>query len=126
MTIKNQITGINKLVSDETRLRLLLLLLKDDLCVCELSGILDAPQPKISKILSKLRDMDLVIDDRQERYVYYHLKKDHSYLMALLSIIELQLFEDPIILEDQQRYLNKESYSSQCAISDNEFKRSIT
>jgi ArsR family transcriptional regulator len=117
MTSIAQITSIHKLVSDETRLRLLLLLHNEDLCVCELSGILDAPQPKISKILSKLRDLNLVIDDRKERFVYYHLKDDHPYLESLLNLLSLELENNPRFIEDQKRCLNKATYSTQCVLS---------
>ncbi len=37
-----------KLLSDETRFRVIMLLLEKELAVCELVGILDLPQPKIS------------------------------------------------------------------------------
>ena len=46
------LTSIYKLLSDETRLRLLILLYQEPLCVCELVGILNVPQPRISKNLS--------------------------------------------------------------------------
>ena len=52
----NQLTSIFKLLSDETRLRMMVLLFQQDLCVCEISGILEVPQSRVSKNLSKLRD----------------------------------------------------------------------
>jgi len=78
---------IYKLLSDETRLRILVLLYLDELCVCQLSGITDSPQPRISKNLSKLRDLDLVQDVRREKYVYYSLNKNNSLLMMNLDFI---------------------------------------
>jgi len=62
----NQLINIFKILSDETRLRIIMLLAQEDLCVCEMTGVLDVSQPKVSKCLSKLRDMNLVIDDRRE------------------------------------------------------------
>ena len=41
--------------SDRTRLRILHLLLPGELCVCHIVGVLDLPQPKISRHLAYLR-----------------------------------------------------------------------
>ncbi|NCC79781.1 MAG: ArsR family transcriptional regulator, partial [Clostridia bacterium] len=49
----NDLLNIFKTLSDETRLRIVMLLHHDELCVCEMSGILDVSQPTISKGLSK-------------------------------------------------------------------------
>ncbi len=80
------LTAIFKLLSDETRMRVITLIYQEELCVCELCGILDQPQPKVSKVLAKLRDMNLVTDERKEN-CFYRLKnkpfiKPHSRLFA--------------------------------------------
>jgi ArsR family transcriptional regulator len=110
----NQLTSIFKLLSDETRLRMLVLLYQDDLCVCELGGILDAPQPRISKNLSKLRDLDLVISQRNEKFVFYRLKKENVILVNTLEAIIANLDYYPELIEDQSRLQEKAMYSSQC------------
>jgi ArsR family transcriptional regulator len=59
---------------DETRLRCLLLLQAEgELCVCELTHALDVVQPKVSRHLAVLRELDLVADRRQGQWVYYRL-----------------------------------------------------
>lgn len=64
------------LLSDETRLRALLLLHKrKELCVCELSTALDTIQPKISRHLSLLRKSGLVQDKRKGQWVYYRISE---------------------------------------------------
>jgi ArsR family transcriptional regulator, arsenate/arsenite/antimonite-responsive transcriptional repressor len=64
------------LLSDETRLRCLLLLQKEkELCVCELSHALGSIQPKISRHLSLLRKSGLVLDERRGQWVYYRLSE---------------------------------------------------
>ncbi len=60
-----QLINIYKLLSDEIRLRMMLLLYQENLCVCQLAGIIDVPQPRISKHLSKLRDLNLVKESAQ-------------------------------------------------------------
>ena len=60
-----------KALSDPTRLRIFLLLLEKDLCVCELTYILDMSQSRISHQLRLLRDANLVEDKREGRWIIY-------------------------------------------------------
>jgi ArsR family transcriptional regulator len=63
-------------LSDETRLRLLELLRDGEQCVCDLTGALDAAQPRLSFHLKTLKDAGLVTDRRQGRWVYYALNPE--------------------------------------------------
>ena len=66
-----------RLLSDDTRLRSLLLMKQQgELCVCELVHALDIIQPKVSRHLAMLRDAGLVSDRRQGQWVYYQLHPD--------------------------------------------------
>lgn len=68
-----------KALSDETRCKLLLLILEEnELCVCELSHALNTSQPKISRHLSQLRSNALLKDRRQGQWVFYSLNKDQA------------------------------------------------
>ena len=63
-----------QLLSDETRLRCLLLMQQEgELCVCELTHALGVIQPKVSRHLAALRDAGLVMDRRQGQWIYYRL-----------------------------------------------------
>lgn len=63
-------------LSDETRLRCLLLLQREkELCVCELSYVIGIIQPKISRHLALLRQSGLVSDERRGQWVYYCLNE---------------------------------------------------
>lgn len=62
------------LLSDETRLRCLVLLQKEgELCVCEITQIIGSIQPKISRHLALMRNSGLVSDERRGQWVYYSL-----------------------------------------------------
>lgn len=62
------------LLSDDTRLRCLLLLRKEgELCVCEINQIIGGNQPKISRHLALMRASGLVSDERRGQWVYYSL-----------------------------------------------------
>lgn len=108
----NKLTNYFKILSDETRLRILVLLSHKKLCVCEIYGIMDESQPKISKHLAKLRDMGLVKDERQEQFIFYMLTiEDKLFLDILQKIIEdienyPVLKKDIAKINDTQRYLD--------------------
>ncbi len=58
-------------LSDETRLAILARLRDGERCVCELQGLLDASQSRLSFHLRTLKDAGLVRDRKQGRWTYY-------------------------------------------------------
>lgn len=61
-------------LSDETRRRLLALLVNDDeLCVCELCYALDMPQPKVSRHLAVMREDGVLTVRREGLWIYYRI-----------------------------------------------------
>lgn len=62
-----------KSLSDRTRLRIVRLLLKRDLCVCELMFILGLAQSRVSHQLRILRDAGLVDDIRDGQWIIYRI-----------------------------------------------------
>ncbi len=83
----NTLIDLFKVLSDETRIRILNLINEHELCVCELTEILDLPQPKISKHIAKIRNANLVETKRNEQYIYYSLRKENKELEDLLNVI---------------------------------------
>lgn len=66
-----------KMLSDETRVRCLLLIAREQvLCVCELTQALDESQPKISRHLAQLRQSGILQDERHGQWVYYRIATD--------------------------------------------------
>lgn len=110
------VINIYKLLSDETRLRVILLLHQEELCVCEICGVLDVSQPKVSKCLSKLRDLNLVDDVRRDKFVFYSLKSDNKILNSNLRTIMETIINFPKLSTDKQRLSTKESYLETCSI----------
>lgn len=110
------ITPIFKLLSDETRLRTIMLLSQEELCVCEICGILEQPQPKVSKILSKLKDLELVTDQRKEKFIFYSIKNNNKLLSHTIKFILTEIADYPELLADQKRLKIKENYVDQCAL----------
>jgi ArsR family transcriptional regulator len=67
------IIRIFKTLSDPTRLRILMLLLQGELCVCELMFILKQEQSRVSHHLRILRDSGLVEDVREGKWIIYKI-----------------------------------------------------
>lgn len=103
-----------KLLSNETRLRILLLLERERLCVCQLTGILGESQPTVSKTLSRLRDLDLVTNLPQDRFVYYTLKRDPQ-LQAYLEAVRKEPQAFPVMVEDEKRLEGKDRFLETCS-----------
>lgn len=115
---KRQI-NIIKALSDETRLRILKLLLgKKELCVCELETALDIPQPKVSRHLSILKNVELVEDRRNGVWIFYSLPKpQNSFERSVIELIKGALNGSPVAKEDAQRLKKKLSqrHTYKCA-----------
>ena len=62
-------------MSDRTRLRVLSLLRRGELCVCYFVEILDETQPKISRHLAYLRRLGLVNARRDGKWIHYSLAR---------------------------------------------------
>jgi ArsR family transcriptional regulator len=62
-----------KALADETRLRILGLLLTGEVCVCHMHESLKIPQPKVSRHLAYLRNSGLVETRRDGLWVHYRM-----------------------------------------------------
>ena len=99
---------IFKALSDETRLRSILLLLKyKELCVCDLEKALDLAQPKISRHLAILKSTGLVTTRREGLWIHYRIsEKLSNEIKTLLNNILLEEESQNILAQDEKR-LNK-------------------
>ena len=110
----NQLINLFKLLSDESRLRIIMMLYHQELCVCQLTGILELSQPTIWKNLSKLRDLNLVKDTRKEKFVFYSLNLDNKVFIKLLDDIAETIELYPQLVLDKSRLSDKDIYLNQC------------
>lgn len=110
----DEFTNFFKLLSDETRQRIVILLAQEELCVCEICSILELSQPKISKHLTKLRDKSFVSDKRKDQYVFYSLNINDNILLNFIKSIIANIDKYPTLLSDSKRLRSKDSYSNKC------------
>lgn len=108
----DQFINVFKILSDETRLRIILLLSKEELCVCELCGILDVSQPTVSRNLGILREWNIVVDDRREKFVFYKLREENNLLSNILKLVSESIEENRKFILDLERLKSKEIYIS--------------
>jgi len=64
-----------KIVSDTNRLRILCLLTKKELCVCEIFEALKLPQNLVSHHLAKLKKLSLIEEKKEGTFVIYSINQ---------------------------------------------------
>jgi ArsR family transcriptional regulator len=69
---------ILKSLSDKNRIRIVKLLEKRKLCVCELAFILGITQPSVSRHLKKLKAAGLIKDEQEGFWTNYFLAKPRN------------------------------------------------
>jgi ArsR family transcriptional regulator len=90
-----------KLFSDENRLRLLMLLAKKELCVCQLMGVLGVSQPLVSRNLALLSAAGLLKERKDGKLSFYALRKDLPRTAdRVIKALKEDLKDDPVALED--------------------------
>lgn len=67
----DQVLTVFKALGDESRLRALLALQEEDLCVCQITELLDLAPSTVSKHMSILKAAGLVTSRKQGRWIYY-------------------------------------------------------
>mgnify|MGYP000911947817 CR=1 FL=1 len=92
-----------KILSDETRLRILVLLFHQKLCVCELCGIMDESQPKVSKHLARLRDIGIIEAQREEQFMFYYLTIKDNLFNSIIKDIINNIDDYPVLKNDIEK-----------------------
>jgi len=96
---------IAKALADQNRIRTLLALRKDELCICQIAELLDLAFSTTSKHVSILKHANLVEDRKEGRWVYCRLpgkkapweaKKSIKWIFDLFS-------QEPEIKRDEKR-----------------------
>lgn len=104
-----------KALSDETRLRIMCLLVTGELCVCDLMAVLQLPQSTVSRHLAYLKNSGLVDDRRCGVWMYYSLVKSNELIHnELLKFIHDALPGLDVAVADRLR-LKELSRGAQCA-----------
>ncbi|OGU08011.1 MAG: transcriptional regulator [Geobacteraceae bacterium GWC2_58_44] len=94
---------IFKALADETRLRILsLLLTEQELCVCDIIAALKLPQSTVSRHLAYLRKYGLVNDRRCGLWMYYSVaEREGEFQKGLLAFLKEHLAVLPATAADR-------------------------
>jgi ArsR family transcriptional regulator len=66
-----------KAIGDPTRLKIVLALMKEELCVCDLAALINVTVSGISHQLRILRGLKIVRNRKEGKMVYYSLADNH-------------------------------------------------
>lgn len=77
----NTLSDVFKMFADPTRLKILSLLFKEELCVCDLAELLDMTHSAVSHQLSVLRQNRIIKFRRSGKNVFYSLDDEHIQLI---------------------------------------------
>jgi len=97
-------------LSDETRIRILKVLLGRECCVCEVMQALDISQSRASRNLGILEDSGFVKARRDGLWVVYAIDEQtmNNYAASLIEMLRGSLINEGIILQDRERLSHAE------------------
>jgi ArsR family transcriptional regulator len=110
-----EIARLFKALSDETRLRIIHLLLYGELCICDLMEVLELPQSKVSRHMAYLKHSGLVNDRREAVWIYYSLKEPQSKVYESQMICIRDCFEEHEAFKRDLQRLKSLEVKKSCA-----------
>jgi Predicted transcriptional regulators len=91
--------NIVKALADENRVRILMALRGRELCVCQITGLLDLAPSSTSRHLSILRQARLIEGSKRGKWVYYRLPKEAGHDLAGIAAGAVHWLEASLALD---------------------------
>ena len=107
-----------KALADVNRLRILNLLLHDELCVCDIQFVLEASQPNVSRHLSYLKNSGLVLDRRDGYRIFYRLAEPKQGAKKKIFEFLQDAYKSEDQLKDDTRRLKEAIQGGSCTVSE--------
>ncbi len=106
-----------KALSDETRLRILNILLERECCVCEVMQALGISQTRASRNLAALHDAGFLKLRRDGLWALYSIEKESTkgYLNDLVQAVTKALEGNPVVALDRERLKKADRVGPGCA-----------
>jgi ArsR family transcriptional regulator len=107
---------VAKALSDETRLRILNLLLVRECCVCEVMQVLNISQTRASRNLNMLYDAGFLKLRRESLWAYYSLNQVEleQNLALMLEAVEKGLMKNKTTEADRKHLADAQRLGPQC------------
>jgi DNA-binding transcriptional ArsR family regulator len=90
LELVQELAGVFKVLGDSTRLRILLALCRSELCVCDLTRVLEMNASAVSHQLRLLRAAKLVKYRREGKNVFYSLDDQHVRTLLAQALEHVQ------------------------------------
>jgi ArsR family transcriptional regulator, arsenate/arsenite/antimonite-responsive transcriptional repressor len=93
-----------KALSDETRLRMMSILLERECCVCEVMQALDISQTRASRNLGILQKAGFLKTRRESTWIVYSVEKDTAkpYINSLAQLLQELSVSSDILKKDKE------------------------
>lgn len=100
-----EMVKIAKALADESRIRMLKLLLERDICVREMQEIMGISQPQASKNMKILMDAGFLRRWREGKCVAYvaEINNNNRFCKAILDTLAESLSDNAVISQDRER-----------------------
>jgi ArsR family transcriptional regulator, arsenate/arsenite/antimonite-responsive transcriptional repressor len=100
-----QFEMVAKAAGDASRARILKMLEAGELCVCQITAVVELAPATVSKHLSVLKMAGLVFQRKSGRWVYYRLadRAMNPYALGVLSLLRGSLDDDGQVIADRTR-----------------------
>jgi len=108
-----EIEHLFKSLADKNRLRILGLLSKRKMCVCELAYCLGVTQPSVSRHLKRMKKVGLIQDEQDGFWTNYFIKCEDRKAKIIMEYLRKRLKEDKISVLDIRK-LNKVNRTKLC------------
>lgn len=114
----SELEQLFKGLADQTRIRILNLLIHGELCVCGIQHVLAATQPTVSRHLTYLKNSNLVLDRREGTRIYYRIAHPAEGIHKPLFDFLQDAFKSSEVLAEDARKLEKAIESGSFAASE--------
>jgi ArsR family transcriptional regulator, arsenate/arsenite/antimonite-responsive transcriptional repressor len=96
---------LGKALSDETRIRILKVLLERECCVCEVMQALAISQSRASRNLGILEDAGFIRSSRDGLWIVYSIDEQrmNNHTASLVELLRGSLVNEETILQDKKR-----------------------
>lgn len=99
-----ELMQILKALSEETRVRILNLLMNEELCVGEIEYLLNINQSNASRHLSALKNSALIIYEKKAQWIYYSINLAALEKYPLVkSLLENEVQEIDLFAKDKEK-----------------------
>lgn len=98
-----QLETVFKAFSDKNRLRIIKLLEKKKMCVCEIAFVLGIKQPSVSRHISKLKSAGIIEYEQDGLWTNYFISPNNNYASIILALLKTWVNDSDIIKKDTKK-----------------------